>query len=386
MARLPLALLVFVLALTLPIPSTAAEPFRYPEGKSGHAELKYINGLPVLVLEGKPDEIGEAMGTLAVKPAAKLLDYPIDFLKNVKMEVTYPALVLAGKQMVPQFPADYLKEMEADVKATKLDRDRFVVANTLFDIKRIVGCSAVIVDGEHTTTGKPLFGRNLDFETLGYLNEYSLVVVCRPTGKHAFASITFPGLLGCLSGMNDAGLTVAVLEVGEAKDGSAKFDVEGVPYGMCFRRVLEECSTVAEAEKLLRSMKRTNHLNLAVCDPKGGAVFEITSKTLMVREPEAGLCAATNHFRSKELATSTECWRYPRLAKALDKEKLGLPEVKDRLQAVNQGKGTLQTMIFEPASLTLHLAIGKCPTTDLPLKKLELAPLFKSSEERGNAK
>jgi hypothetical protein len=50
--------------------------------------------------------------------------------------------------------------------------------------------------------------------------------------------------------------------------------------------------------------------------------------------------------------------------------------VAQKMDEVNLGPLTIQTMIFEPASLTLHLAIGSCPTTKLPLKTLELAALF----------
>ena len=46
------------------------------------------------------------------------------------------------------------------------------------------------------------------------------------------------------------------------------------------------------------------------------------------------------------------------------------------VDAANQGKFTLQTMIFEPAALKLHLAIGECPSSALPLKELDLKPLF----------
>src|SRR5205085_6318195 len=108
-----------------------------------------------------------------------------------------------------------------------------------------------------SATGQPLFGRNLDYPTLGFLHEYTLVTVYRPTGKHAFVSIGFPGFIGCLSGMNDAGLTIAILEVYQTRDESPAFDAQGTPFALCFRRVLEECSTAAEAEALLRSMKRT---------------------------------------------------------------------------------------------------------------------------------
>ena len=36
----------------------------------------------------------------------------------------------------------------------------------------------------------------------------------------------------------------------------------------------------------------------------------------------------------------------------------------------------MQTMIFEPKTLKLHLAIGPVPTSRLKMKTLELKPLF----------
>ena len=113
---------------------------------------------------------------------------------------------------------------------------------------------------------------------MGYIHEHTLVTVYRPTGKHAFASVGFPGLVGVLSGMNDAGLCVAVLEVYDAKDGEPHFNPKGIPYAMCHRRLLEECTTIAEAKKLLERMPRTSLLNLAVADRTGTAVFEVTPK------------------------------------------------------------------------------------------------------------
>src|SRR5262249_50702446 len=155
----------------------------------------------------------------------------------------WPLLVNMGKGLLPHFPPDHLQELESGVKAAKLDRDLFIAANTMFDIKKVIGCSTLIVEPERSATQAPLFGRNLDFPTLGYLQEYSIVMVVRPEGKHAFAAVGFPGCIGVLSGMNDAGLTLAVLECYSANDNSLKFDAEGTPYALCFRRLLEECTT-----------------------------------------------------------------------------------------------------------------------------------------------
>ncbi len=373
---LPRSLAVVVLVCVAPA-FQAAEPFRYPEGKQGKGELKYINDVPVVVLQGKPSEIGEQMGLLTAKPAGRLFNYPRDFLKAIKLEATWPVILALGKGLVPHFPPDYLAEMDAGLKVTGLDRDLVIAGNTMFDIKKVIGCSTICVEPERSATKGMLLGRNLDFPTLGYLHEYTLVVVCKPDGKRAWASVGFPGCIGVLSGMNDAGLTLAVLESYTANDKSLKFDGEGTPYAMCFRRVLEECATVDEAEKLLRTMKRTTRLNLAICDTKTSAVLEITPKTIAVRHAENGICPCTNHFRTKDLTTGLDCWRYPLLEKCKEMDKIDVKDVAKKLHEVNQGNLTLQSMIFEPATLKLHVAIGPPPTSALPMKTVDLAPLLK---------
>jgi len=111
-------------------------------------------------------------------------------------------------------------------------------------------------------------------------------------------------------------------------------------------------------------------------------VFELTPKSVGVRKAEEGICCCTNHFRTDGLAVDTRCGRFEALSKAKDMPKLGLKDVQERLHAANQGAGTMQTMIFEPATRTLHLAIGDGPTTAKPLVKLELAPLFDAAGKR----
>ncbi len=371
----------------------AEEPFRFPEGKLGKAELKYRNDLPVLELEGTPEEMGKQSATLAVKPAVRILSYPEDIVHaftrhavegsvdNILYKTTWGFFTQTADKMLKAFPDDYKAELNSMIETGKLDRTRALVGNTMFDAKgKLVelrkgfGCSTLFVEAKRTAAGKPLYGRNLDFATAGYLNEYSLVTIYRPKGKHSFASVGFPGVVGCLSGMNDAGLTVAVLEVYETKEEVTQFDDTGVPYAMCMRRLLEECTTIEQAEKLLRGMKRSTILSVAVGDVDHAAVFEFTPKSLVVRKSQDQICICTNHFRTEELCTDTRCYRYDCLAKC--EEKVDLELLAKRLDSANQGSHTLQTMIFEPATLTLHLAIGKCPTSALPMKTLELKELF----------
>jgi hypothetical protein len=371
------------LAALAALPAAAQEkkPFRYPEAKHGKGELRYVNHLPVAVVAGTPEELGEQVGMLVLKPASSLRDSVKEFLRTINLENAYPLLVRSGSFLLPQFPAHHRKELEAAVKASTFDRDLMVFANTVFDVANVAGCSTLIVEPARSKTGGVIFGRNLDYPPFGCIHEYPLVTVYRPQGKHAFAAINFPSLVGCISGMNDAGLALTWNMVTESKDGG-KFDPFGVPRLLLLRRMLEECATVAEAEKLLRSARRTGLAALTVCDKQGGAVFEVTSKTVKVRRSTEGLCACTNHFRTEELAVSTKCRRFDVLEKTWATPKLGVSDVTKQLHAVNQGRNTMQTMIFEPAALRLHLAYGVGPSSALPLRVLDLGPLFQAGFEQ----
>ncbi len=351
-------------------------PFKYPEGKHGKGELKYINGLPVLTVAGSPEEIGTQIGTLAVKPAGKLVDSLKLYIKEQGLEKLMPLVTRTCKQLFKRFPDAYQKEAEAMAKASGFDLDLFILGNTISDLQRIAGCSVLTVSADRSSTGTPLIGRNWDFHLLAGLYEYSLVIVYRPTGNRAFALVGFPGLIIAGSAVNDAGLVLAANQITEANDESPPFNPRGMPLAVGLRRLMEECDSVAAAEKIVRSIRPTTMCGLIAADKKDAAVFEITTKSVQVRRPERGLCVCTNHFRTKPLAVSTVCERFDALAKAQDLPKLGLKDVAKKMHEANQGEGTMQTMIFEPATLKLHLSLGKGPASARPLKLLELAPLL----------
>jgi hypothetical protein len=367
-------------ALLLSSRAFADEPFRYPEAKNGNAELKYIRGIPVLTVSGTPQAMGEQLGRLALKPATPLRTFADEFIAQHGWEPIYKLVLQTGNVLAPRFPPDHIQELEAAATASAWPRELLVFGNTILDLRRIVGCSAMIVETERSATGGPLLGRNLDWPSVARLHEYTFVVVYRPEGKRAFASITFPGVLGCTSGMNDAGLVVAMLDAFASRDEAASLNVLGMPTVLMLRRILEECASVEEATSLLRSLARASSLNIAVCDPRRGAVLEVTTKNVIVRPSEAGVCLCTNHFRSAELATSKECWRYDRLLSSLGAKPYSVSDIAQRLHAVNQGSMTLQTMVFEPASLKLHLAFGEGPATRLPMSCISLAELFQPEE------
>jgi isopenicillin-N N-acyltransferase-like protein len=320
--------------------------------------------------------MGEQIGVLAIKPAAALFDLTKEFLKSRGWEQLYPVLLKTAAGLATQFPPHHLAELEAMAKASGQSRDLLVFGNVAPDLLKFGGCSAWTVDAARSATGGPLFGRNLDWPPLGKLHEYCLVTVYRPKGKKAFAVIGYPAQIGASSGINESGLALATLEVTAWADGSARFDPAGTPYTLLLRQVLEECGTAAEAEKRLGAAKRTTAFSVVVCDKAGGVAFEVTAKRVAARPAADGFCVCTNHFRTDGLATLTQCQRYDALAKPAGADKVTVADVAKRLDAVNQGKATVQAMVFEPAAAKLHLAFGAGPATKLPLREVGLGKLF----------
>ena len=370
--------LVLVVALFAPR-AIAAEPAKFPAAKHGNGELRYVEGVPVLVLRGKPAEMGEQFGVLAIKNAPDLTGLHERFLKDAGMEKRYPIIEAMASLLKPNFPPHVLAEVEAAAKSSDRELGLLLFANTVADLTSGMGCSTVVVGKDRSMSGSTLFGRNFDWSPTQGITEHTLVVVYKGEGKRAFAAVTVSPIAGVFSGMNDAGLSVTMNEIRikQSKD-KAPFNWKGTPIMLAFRRVLEECSTVEEAEKLLRDMTRTTTCCMTICDKSGGAVFEITPKSLEVRSPENGVCCCTNHFRSDALCQDQKCARYAKLAPLLAKDagKLGVPEVFAELDKVHQGKHTLQSMVFEPGARVLHLAYGDGNATKLKPKKLDLGKLF----------
>jgi hypothetical protein len=259
-----------------------------------------------------------------------------------------------------------------------------VLGNTVFDLQQILGCSGLLVSAERSKTGGALYGRNFDFPFDDLIAEYSLIVVYRPAGKKAFMMVTFPGLLSASVAMNEDGLALGANTVRQNGDGSPPFDPEGMPYFVAAREVMEGLGSVEEFDAWMRGHSRTAMGLLLACDPKRQSIFEITTKNIGVRQPEDGLLYCTNHFLLEPMATKTKvnCRRYPILEKSREMKQLDVSDVARLLNQVNQGKRTIQTMVFEPSKLVLHLSIGRGPTSEKPLKRLDLKPLLKGEESR----
>jgi hypothetical protein len=362
----------------------------YVPATSAGARLTFVDGIPVLCVGGPPEAVGRQVADLALRPAARLLNYPTDYLRSQLRVPLVPRLIWwlvrrpCGK-LYRNFPERYRAELEA-MAGCGFDRRRLIAANTLFDMAQMgfrpmFGCSSWVARPEQTRTGGLLFGRNLDFFPLGYLHEFSLVTVYAASAESlGFASIGFPAAVGCFSGMNQAGLCLARHEVFTPAVNTT-YNPEGVPFAVCFRAVLEACRNVAEAIQLIEKTPHVTVNNLVLCDADGGAIVEIAPGGVKSRPITAEMRSCTNHFAHPD-------WQNPRQANAYHTQDrlarlgaapaigVGVEDVRRVLDDVNQGDLTIQTMVFDPSAVAVHVAFGPGPTTRLPLTRFDLAPYW----------
>ena len=360
--------------------------FAYKPAKGNGANLlQMVQGVPVLVVqEAKPELLGAEVGKLALGQAKALSAYPKSLVTHFKLAPLWPFLVGLGEKMVKKFPERFQAELAAMQEKSGASRADLVAANTLFDLKQMVLCSGIGVEHSRSATGGTLLGRNLDYPPVGDIGQYTLVQVFKQgKGFLNFASVGFPGLLGVLSGINEAGLALAIHEVVDIRPPKRKFNPSGLPYALCYRMVLEQCKNIEEARKYLLGLERSTTTNLLISDKERAAVLEVSPDGVQIRSAEVGTACCANHFCLAENKADDQAnpfQSFERFA-ALEKGcaspgKISLAMVKELLHKTNLGFNTLQSMIFECRTLRLHLAFGPPPASSGPYRELELAPLL----------
>lgn len=311
-------------------------------------------GTPILHLEGTPEEMGEQHGALLREEIRALLGwYVSSFVGPRELE---QAKRRALDMFLPHVDEAHRREAAALARAAGLAEDDVLFGQCFTDVYRLFGCSTLAAPTAEGT----LLARNLDFPSMGRLGRYSIVVVAKPDGRRPFVSVTWPGLVGVLSGQSDA-LALAVMVVHNA-DGA----VAGMPFQLAFRRVLEEAGDAAAAERLLRDLPLTVTNNLMLVDRAGESrVFELHPDGIAVRRPDrAGRLVATNHFLTRERREArlsieyvSSLRRYKAVCDAADDPgPVTLAQAREALDAASVPI-TVQSMIFLPAEGALEVSL-----------------------------
>lgn len=334
--------------------------FRPAEVENGSLERQ--GQVWVMQLSGTPQQRGKAAGALVGEQIRWVLPR---YLKATLGTKEVPAQVRGIlRRLAAGIPEKHLEQIKALADSAGVDPDGLLVANLAPDLFAAMACSCLAVSGE----GSVLFARNLDWHGGDALAELGLVVVETGAGLR-FAAITWPGLVGVATGINEKGLAAADLVVlGQ----SAKVR-PGVPVFFALRTLLETCASVEEAAGRLEKTPRTVLQNYMLADPKTAAALETGPRRFRRRDLSEGFVAVANHFDPDKHPQG----RYKKLINAAKKGGLGIADLKRVLKDVALGDMNVQAVVFEPAKLTIHLATRSRPAAKGPFFKLDLTPCLK---------
>lgn len=190
----------------------------------------------------------------------------------------------------------------------------------------LVGCTSFAAWDGHTSDSSMIIGRNLDFYLGDKFAEDKIVYFCNPNEGHKFAMITWAGFMGCVSGMNDRGLTVTI--------NAAKSDVPNgatTPISLLAREILQYAANIDEAFAIAKKRKTFVCETLMIgsaADHRTALIEKSIAKTVLLNT-DTNYILCTNHYQSPEfkddannrenIRTSASMYRFNRLEELLNR-------------------------------------------------------------------
>jgi len=321
--------------------------------------VSIVDGIPVARLSGTHREIGRQYGAIFREQIRYLYR---EYFEPLPVAVLGRDELKAWAAKVEPFLTDaHREELRGLAETTDLSYDELLQVNTCVDRFQAAMCSTIAVSGEATKDGQPIFGRNLDFPGRAVLHRTTVVVVFAPTGETPVAAVTWPGLLGVLSGMNAEGVAGATMMIHRGRSPLKP----GMPYLLMYRDALHRAKRAADVFDAILATPRTCPNNFMAVDAKGAAeVTEFDTERAVRRASDGGCLCSTNFFQSREMegvGIRVGEGRHATLA-AFARDRRGAIDV-DAVRGALADVATpwflnVQSMIFLPGRRALHLSVG----------------------------
>ena len=277
--------------------------------------LKNKQGQWELYVEGNPLQIGKIMGCLTqdlmqnqeaiffnkvedIVPS-KTQQYLLrKFLAwyNRKMYLHIPEEYKAEIYGLSQFSSSNFSEIGEPYLRLLYLHGAHDIGHAMQDLM-LVGCSSFAVWGDKTVDGELLIGRNFDFYAGDDFAKEKIIAFVNPSEGHKFMSVTWGGMIGVVSGMNDQGLTVTI------NAGKSEIPlVAKTPISIVTREILQHASTIEEAVAIAK--KREVFVSEAIfvgsAKDKKAAIIEVAPDNFGVYEVEnMDELICSNHFQSE---------------------------------------------------------------------------------------
>lgn len=269
-------------------------------------------GLWELYVEGAPFERGVANGKLT----KKLIAFQEEaFINRIREMIPNDFYLRFLKYFIYWFNRDldeYLmpefKEEIYGISLSASDSFNFIgtpyqrmlnyhsahdIGHALQDLM-LVGCTSFGVWNEFSADSSLIIGRNFDFYMGDEFAENKIVCFEKPDNGYGFMMITWGGMIGAVSGMNEHGITVTI--------NAAKSDIPlsaRTPISILAREILQYAATIDDAYEI--AGKRETFVSESILigsgDENRAAIIEKAPFGLALVRPSKNFIICSNHFQ-----------------------------------------------------------------------------------------
>jgi predicted choloylglycine hydrolase len=339
--------------------------------------LKNKQGLWELYVEGDAYQIGLNSGALTdslLKKQERIFFSKIQDLipSAFKQKMLRNFLKWYNRKLYLNVPEEYQTEIYGVSKYTSHNYDAIAsqylrnlylhaahdIGHALQDLA-LVGCSSFAAWNEKSEDGNLILGRNFDFYVNDAFAKDKIVAFINPEKGHPFMMVTWPGMIGAVSGMNQEGVTVTI------NAGKSKIPlIAKTPISILTREILQYASNIDEAIAIAKKttvfvsesiMVGSSHDNKAVLievSPHKFGVYEVTNNNQLICSNHFQSDALKNDKRNEnQILNSHSKYRYDRMTELFEeipkinpKKAAEILRNKDGLENIKLGLGNEKSL------------------------------------------
>ncbi|MHC0444368.1 C45 family autoproteolytic acyltransferase/hydrolase [Flavobacterium sp. 3-218] len=325
--------------------------------------LKNKQGLWELYVEGDPLEIGLTTGALTDSLLEKqqhiFFSKITDFVPSkFQQKLLRQFLKWYNRKLYLNVPNEYQTEIygvsqytsaEFDNIAPQFQRSLYLhaahdIGHALQDLA-LVGCSSFAVWNERSEDGSLILGRNFDFYVNDAFAENKIIAFIKPEQGFPFMMVTWPGMIGAVSGMNFEGLTVTINASKSKIPLSAK-----TPISILTREILQHAKTIDEAVAIAKKRKVfvSESIMVGSANDNKAVLIEVSPDKIDVYDvPNSDQLICSNHFQGEafkndkrnleQIANSHSEYRYERMQELLSENPKVNPEIASEILRNKEG-------------------------------------------------
>ncbi len=163
----------------------------------------------------------------------------------------------------------------------------------------LVGCTSFAAWGNKSEDGSLIIGRNFDFYAGDEFAKDKIVAFVNPEKGYPFMMVTWAGMIGVCSGMNNKGVTITI------NAGKSKIPlIAKTPISIVSREILQYAKNIDEAITIAKSKKVfvSESIMVGSAYDKKAILIEVSPNNFGVYDvPNTNELVCSNHFQSNEL-------------------------------------------------------------------------------------